>query len=191
MSQRNYFEVLGVLPPRYHLPARELEGRYLALSRELHPDRHVKATPRERALALVRTTELNDAYKVLKHDVKRAEYLLKLSGIDVGEEKPSSLMTDERTRVDPAMLMEVMELREALAEARAEGNDAKVAELADDVRARAQAARATIDAGFGAYEAGDETQLSKIAQALIALRYHQRFLDEVEAHEEAREGAPE
>jgi molecular chaperone HscB len=186
MAQRTLFDVFG-LPPAFHLSAKELEERYLALSRELHPDRHARATPRQRVVALQRTTELNDAYKVLKHDVRRAEYLLTLHGIDVGEEKPSSPMSDERTRIDPALLMEVMELREALAEARAAADEPAIARLAEDVRARSAAARRAIDAGFTALEAGDESRLTEIAQALVALRYHGRFLDEVEAHEAAKE----
>jgi molecular chaperone HscB len=182
MSQRNFFDVLG-MAPSFHVSKQELEERYLALSRELHPDRHVKATPRERVVALQRTTELNDAYKVLRSDGPRAEYLLRLHGIDVGEEKPASLMSDERTRVDPKLLMEVMELREALGEARVAGDEGKVAELAADVRARSAVAEREVGEGFRAFEAGDGSRLQPIAQALISLRYFRRFLDEVEAHE--------
>src|SRR6201999_14677 len=62
---RDHYEVLG-LPRRYHLDAAELEQRYLALQKETHPDRFAKALPRERLEAVVRNTELNDAYKILK-----------------------------------------------------------------------------------------------------------------------------
>src|SRR6516225_12473093 len=105
---RDYFDVLGV-KRAYHLDPAELEARYLALSRQTHPDRFAKALPRERLEAVVRNTELNDAYKVLKHDIKRAEYLLKLEGIDVGEEKPQATTgATKQLVVDPHLLMEVM-----------------------------------------------------------------------------------
>lgn len=180
---RDHFEVLG-LPRAYHLDAEDLERRYLALQKETHPDRFAKALPRERMEAVVRNTELNDAYKVLKHDVKRAEYLLKLEGVDIGEEKPQSTTgSTKQLVVDPKLLMEIMELREELAEARGDGNDGKVAELTKDVVGRRAAAMKAVDEGFAAFERGDKKVLDGIARALVSLRYYGRFMDEVEGKE--------
>lgn len=175
------------MPRRFHLDAGALERRYLELSKRHHPDRFAKAAPRERTLALLRSTEINDAYRVLKDQVRRAEYLLKLEGLDVAEERPSSADSKSRLGADPALLMEVMELREAFAEARAGGDEGKVQSLDAEVRARRASALQTIDDGFGAYEEGDRGQLPDLAQALIALRYYDRFLGEVEAHAAAAE----
>ena len=109
---RDHFEVLGIARA-YHLVAADLETRYLALQKETHPDRFAKALPRERMEAVVRNTELNDAYKVLKDPIKRAEYLLKLEGVDIGDEKPQSTTgATKQLVVDPKLLMEIMELRE-------------------------------------------------------------------------------
>lgn len=175
---RDYFDVLGV-KRAYHLDPAELEERYLALSKQTHPDRFAKALPRERLEAVVRNTELNDAYKVLKRDIKRAEYLLKLEGIDVGEEKPQATTgATKQLVVDPRLLMEVMELREGLAEARSDGDEGKVAQMTADVQARHAEALRIVDAGFTAYESGDRSQLDAIARALVAIRYYGRFLDE-------------
>jgi molecular chaperone HscB len=173
---RTFFDVLGV-PRAFHLDGRELEARYLALSRELHPDRHVRKTPRERLLAVTRTTELNDAYRALKRDIPRAEYLLKLEGLDVADEKSSSVKTDR------ALLMDMMELNEQLSEAQASGDAAAVAALTRRVEADRAAALARVDAGFAAFERGDRAQLLEIAQALIALRYHGRLLARVAGEE--------
>src|ERR1700689_565837 len=104
---RDFFEVLGV-PRKYHQPTAELEQRYLALSKQLHPDRFAKAPPRERLSAVQKTTELNDAWRVLRDPVKRAEYLLKLDGLDVADEKSQSV------KAAPSLLMEMMELNEQL-----------------------------------------------------------------------------
>ncbi len=180
---RDHFEVLG-LPRKYHLDAAELETRYLALQKETHPDRFAKALPRERMEAVVRNTELNDAYKVLKHDVKRAEYLLKLEGVDIGEEKPQSTTgATKQLVVDPKLLIEVMQLREELADARSEDDDKRVAALTEDVKGRRANAMDLIDDGFTAYERGDKSQLDAIARALVSLRYYARFMDEVEGKE--------
>ena len=180
---RDYFEVFG-LPRAYHLSAAELESRYLALQMQTHPDRFAKALPRERLEAIVRNTELNDAYKVLKNDIRRAEYLLKLEGIDIGDEKPQSTTgATKQLVVDAKLLMEVMELREALSDARSDGKDDEVAALSRDVAGRQAAAMQLVDDGYRAYEAGDKKLLDSIARALVSLRYYQRFMDEVSGKE--------
>jgi hypothetical protein len=74
--------------------------------------------------------------------------------------------------------MEVMELREALAEARAEGDEAKIAALGDDVRARRDRAMAEVEEGFS------RDDNAAVASALVALRYYRRFLDEIARHED-------
>ncbi|HWE31666.1 MAG TPA: Fe-S protein assembly co-chaperone HscB [Polyangia bacterium] len=180
---RDHFEVLG-LPRAYHLDAADLESRYLALQKETHPDRFAKAMPRERMEAVVRNTELNDAYRVLKNDIKRAEYLLKLEGVDIGEEKPQSTTgATKQLVVDPKLLIEIMELREALADAHSDEDEAKVALLARDVMERRAVAMKLVDEGFTAYETGSKQVLDAIARALVSLRYYGRFMDEVEGKE--------
>jgi molecular chaperone HscB len=180
---RDHFEVLG-LTRAYHVDAADMESRYLALQKETHPDRFAKALPKERMDAVVRNTELNDAYKILKNDIKRAEYLLKLEGIDLGEEKPqSTTAATKQLVVDAKLLMEVMELREALAEARSDDDEPKVAALTADVKTRRQVALKIVDEGFTAYEKGDKSKLDAIARALVSLRYYARFMEEVEGKE--------
>jgi molecular chaperone HscB len=179
----DHFEVLGI-PRAYHLDAADLEARYHALQKETHPDRFAKALPRERMEAVVRNTELNDAYKVLKNDIKRAEYILKLEGVDIGEEKPQSTTgATKQLVVDPKLLMEIMELREGLAEARSDDDEAKVGQLTKDVVGRRATAMKIVDEGFKAYETGNKKVLDGIARALVSLRYYARFMEEVEGKE--------
>lgn len=169
-SSRTLFDVLGVRRA-FHLTVEELEKQFLALSRQWHPDRYARAEPKERMQALQRTTELNDAYRVLKNDVKRAEYLLKLEGLDISDEKSASV------KAAPDLLMEMMELNEQLSDAKSSGDAARVAQLLSQVRAENEGAMKVVDEGFGSYEQGDRSALDRIAQALIAMRYHTRFLE--------------
>src|SRR4051812_30048968 len=74
------FAVLGV-PARYAVDVADLEGRYKELSRKVHPDRFAKDDPRARRASLERTVQLNEAWRTLRDPVRRAEYLLKLSGV--------------------------------------------------------------------------------------------------------------
>ena len=111
-SSKSYFALLD-LPESYVLDAAELERRYREKSRNWHPDRFSRAPLSERAAVLQRATELNEAYRTLRSDGKRAEYLLKLYGVDLGDES-------KKPALDPGFLAEVLELREELADARVE-----------------------------------------------------------------------
>jgi molecular chaperone HscB len=169
----DHFSVLGV--PRDHaLDAGDLETRYKDLSRKVHPDRFAKADPRARRASLQRTVQLNEAWRTLKDPVRRAEYLLELAGVKVA--------SDAERAVPPALLMEVLELREELAEARGASDDARVQRLAQGVRAREQEAMRSVADGLAA---GGATALDAAARALVTLRYFRRFLDEVAVHEES------
>ncbi len=173
---RDYFDVLGV-QRKYHFSDGELEKRFLERSKQVHPDRFARAPAAERVAALQKSTELNDAYRVLKHHVRRAEYLLKLEGLDVADEKSESV------RPDPALLAEMMELNEELADARESGDRTRIGALEARVGGDRSQALATVDDGFRAWEAGDRAVLARIAQALVALRYYARFLEQAEGKE--------
>jgi molecular chaperone HscB len=167
----DHFATLGAAR-RYDLDAAELERRYKELTRKLHPDRFAKADPRARRYSLERATRVNDAYKVLRDPVRRAEYLLKLGGIDVADEQKGA------EGVDPAFLMEMMEQREALADARADGQVARLTALASAMRERRDAAMVAVGGGFAA------GKLAEVARELVALRYYDRFLAEIDSAEE-------
>src|SRR3989440_12337539 len=125
------FAVLG-FPGAYDLDERALEESFRALSRKLHPDRFVRATPRERRFSLEQTTILNDAYRTLRDPVKRAEHLLELRGVKVaGEERRAA---GEPPPVPQEFLEQAMEDREKLLEAKMEGGPEAVEQLARGVR---------------------------------------------------------
>jgi molecular chaperone HscB len=173
-TKKTYFDVLGI-ERAYDVDRAELERRYLELSRQLHPDRFARASGREKLAALTKTTELNDAYRVLKDDRRRAEYLLKLEGIDLGDDRGAP-------KVDPTTLMQIMELNEELAEARAERDSARVSALAGRVRAAREEAWGVVEE---ALRSGGDGANARAAQAMMLMRYHDRFLEQVDAYEGA------
>lgn len=173
-----HFDILG-LPRRYHLGPGEIEDRYHAAAREHHPDRHMKSDAQTRVSSALRTAQLTEAYRTLKDPVRRAEYLLKLEGIVISDERSGH-------KVGPEFLQEILELREGLMEARMEGDEARIVALGSEVRERQARTLTDIDRGFARYDAGESSVLREIANALVALRYYRRFLDELEAHEEAQ-----
>ena len=106
---KNYFELFG-LPTSFGVDQELLSSRYLELQRVVHPDRYANASGRERRLAVQGASLINEALQVLRDPLARARYLLSLHGVQVDAGK--------ETTSDPLFLMEQMELREALAEAR-------------------------------------------------------------------------
>jgi molecular chaperone HscB len=127
---KNFFELFG-LPVGFDLDSGELSVRYRELQRMVHPDKYAAGSDAERRVSMQLTTRVNEAYQTLKDPVRRARYLLSLGGTDPREE------TD--TAMDPAFLMEQMELRETLSEVRALSDPHKMlAELANETMIRMQ-----------------------------------------------------
>ena len=104
---QDHFALFG-LPRRFAMDADLLDRKYRELQREVHPDRFATAGDAEKRLSVQRAAHLNDAYITLKTPLRRARYLLELSGVDAGVETDTAMPRD--------FLMEQMEWREALAE---------------------------------------------------------------------------
>jgi molecular chaperone HscB len=168
------FTTLG-LDARYDLDPSELEARYRELSKILHPDRHAQEPAGQRRMSLEKAVEVNEAYRTLKDDLARASALLALKGHEIpeGKEPPA----------DPMFLMEVMELREALSDARKAKDIDAVSALATKVRDMKREATREMAELFAAID-GPGANLAVVAALLTRLRYYRRFLDEVEVIEE-------
>lgn len=184
-ASSTHFDVLS-LPVRYALDAEELESRYREASRHWHPDRFARAPVSERAAVLQRATDLNQAYRVLKSDERRAEYLLKLRGVDLTSEE-----SGKQPAMDPEFLGEVLELREELVEARAARSKDRVHAVKKSVEDRVDRHRAALAAGFTKLEAGDASLIAPLTKIVLEQRYHRRFLDEIAALEDALSELPE
>ena len=168
------FETLGV-ESRFDLDLRALEQRHRDLSKALHPDRYTGAPAAERRLSLGRAIDVNEAFRVLRDPIRRAEALLRRGGASVGEtaEPPAP----------PALLMEIMEVREELSDAARARDLPTILRLGATMSARQEATLKKLAQAF--QEASAEP--GKIIRALPILgelRYVRRFLDEVSALEE-------
>jgi molecular chaperone HscB len=158
------FALLG-LAPAYEVDLAALERAFFERSKAVHPDRIAGSTAGERVAALTRSRALNDAYQLIKKPVPRAEYLLARAGVAIGDNE----------RLDPRFLMEILELREELAAARAADDTPLVTKLAATMQARRGEALGALSALFAA---GD---FAAIKERLILLRYINRYLEECDA----------
>lgn len=107
MSQ--YF-TLFQLEPQFDIDTDSLEQNYRTLAARFHPDRFASASAFEQKQAVMMSSTVNEAYRTLKNPTDRAAYLLQQQGIDAD--------APEHTSFAPECLMQQMEWRETLAEAR-------------------------------------------------------------------------
>lgn len=105
MTQANFFELFG-LAPSFSIDASQLDAQWKARAAQVHPDRFVNASAPEKRVAMQWSTQLNEAYRVLRHPLQRAKYLCELAGQDVSESSSRTL--------DMAFLSQQMEWREEL-----------------------------------------------------------------------------
>lgn len=171
------FATLGA-PRRFDLDLQVLEKTHRELSRALHPDRFAQAAPSERRAALEKAANVNEAWRILRDPIRRAEALFRASGIAVGEAN--------EPKASPAFLMDVMEDREALAEARVAKDLPKVRALASKMALRSREVEEKLTEAF-ANGAPSKDELTTLLPLLGELRFYRRFLDEVEAIEEEAE----
>lgn len=101
------------LPRAFRVDGAALDARYREIAARVHPDKFAHAGDAEQRLSLQWATRINEAYQALKKPLPRAKYLLHLAGQDVGAENNTAMPID--------FLVEQMEWREAVAEARVAG----------------------------------------------------------------------
>ncbi len=121
----NHFRLFD-LPTLFRLDAGELETAYRKLQNEVHPDRFAAAGEAEKRLSMQWATKVNEAFQTLKKPLTRGAYLLQLQGMDVFSEK--------HTAFPPAFLMQQMEWREAVGDARQARNTGALDRLSRELR---------------------------------------------------------
>jgi len=158
------FAVLG-MPRRLAVDVDDLERRWLAASRVVHPDRHETADERTRALSVAASAAVNQAYRTLRDPVARGRYWLELHGLPLGR---------DNNKVPPALAEPVFETQESLEDFRSGGAsresvvtthatlDARLQGLVDELAAR-YAAWDAADPAAPAVLAELKTRLSEIA----------------------------
>ncbi len=169
-----YYEFFG-LERKLALDTAELQKRFYELSRKWHPDRFTQRPETEQQYALEATAILNDGYRVLRDPLRRAEYVLKQNGFDIGEQRSNN--------VPPELLEEVFELNMALEELR--GGDSSARPQLEEAREKFLGLRGDIDrelqALFEQYDgSGDREVLAQIRGILNRRRYIENLVKEVE-----------
>ena len=164
---QNFFELFS-LPQRYALERADLDARYRDLQRTVHPDRYASAGDQQRRMAMQQAAHINEAYQTLKDPLRRARYLLELRG---------HVIEDQQTaHQDPGFLMQQIELREALAEIRAQDDPLQALDrLARDIRAQYHALESDL---AEALDSGAE--IEQAVTLVLKMQYFTRLQNEVQ-----------
>ena len=101
-----YFELFEI-PVQLQVDIKQLSRKFLQLSRRYHPDFFTQDTPEAQEEALQQSALLNKAWNVFQQPDEILAYVLKLKGL---------LTEQEKFQLDPAFLMEMMDINEAIEE---------------------------------------------------------------------------
>jgi len=121
----DHFVLFGI-KPLFQLDLSDLDSRYRDIQAQVHPDRFAHAGEAERRLSMQWATHANEAYQTLKKPLERAKYLLHLAGHDIQAESNTAMPAD--------FLMEQMEWREAVMDARNGGDHHELEHLHNRLR---------------------------------------------------------
>jgi len=161
---QNHFELFH-LPATFAIDLKALDLAYHDVQNQVHPDKFSTAGDAEKRVAMQWATHANEAYRTLKHPVKRATYLCQLNGIDLQGESSASMSRD--------FLMQQMAWREALDDARSASDEPALSTLEATLRQSRNDELAQLQTLF------DQHDFAAAAMAVRRLMFIEKFGDEV------------
>jgi molecular chaperone HscB len=170
---QNHFELFQ-LPQQFAIDGAALDAAYREVQNRVHPDKYTNASGSEKRVAMQWATRANEAYQTLKNPFKRAAYLCELNGVD--------LQIESNTAMPRQFLMQQMEWREALEEAKAEKDIDALERLDRELRAARKEELEDIGRIL------DEKNFTGAALRVRQLMFLEKFAEEVQAVFEQLEG---
>lgn len=165
-SSTNHFALFG-LPAAFAIDTALLDQRYRQLQSEVHPDKFAAASSTEKLRSMQWATSANEAYRTLKNPTARARYLLELKGVHTDEESNTAMPTD--------FLMQQMEWREAIEEAR----DAKDLDALDNLLKDIQAAAKSLQQDLEQQLAAESAELTAAAGSVRKLSFVDKLREDI------------
>ncbi|HEB82102.1 MAG TPA: Fe-S protein assembly co-chaperone HscB [Gammaproteobacteria bacterium] len=161
----NFFELFD-LPVAYDIDTGKMQQAYMALQKQVHPDRFASASDQEKRISMQQTSWINEAQTTLKDPVQRAAYMLKLKGLDIN--------LHNETTMDAAFLMQQLEMRERLENIKKEADPlAALDKMAKDVK---QSSSELMQGFARAYE---EDRLDDAREYIRKLQFMQKAKNQI------------
>jgi molecular chaperone HscB len=159
------FALFG-LPQRFAIDLAALDAKWKQLQGAAHPDRFATETAAAQRVAMQWAIRINEAYRRLRDPLARAAYLCSLHGADIEAES--------NTAMPAAFLMQQMEWRDALSDAKTlDAVDA----LSDEVVAARKAMLASLQARIDEAAAVD---WRAVAGTVRGLMFVDKFIADVD-----------
>jgi len=111
--RQSYFELFQ-LDLKFDIDLEKLNLVQQRLQAIYHPDRFVNGSEQEKRLSVQQASWINEAFETLSNPIKRARYMLELSGLQLNDEA--------ETTSDTAFLMEQISIREEIDECRSDAD---------------------------------------------------------------------
>jgi molecular chaperone HscB len=170
---QDHFALFG-LKPAFGIDMPRLDQAFRRVQAEVHPDRFAGGSDAEKRISMQWATRANEAYQTLRKPIARARYLLSLSGVDTQEETNTSMPTD--------FLMQQMEWREGVAEARADKNTVALDSLAAELRQSEAALQSELANALDV-----QPDHARAALVVRKLRFIDKLAEEISLAQEALE----
>ena len=166
-----YFDLFE-LPVAFQIDEGALKSKFLELSRTYHPDRFTLASEDEQDEALEKSTQINEAYKVLGHFDKRLHYILSEKG----------LLSDEgQNKLPQDFLMEMMEINETIMDLQFDPDEAKTAQAKSQIQSFDAELQASIEKALAKDNAvEDEESLSIARDYYLKKKYLTRIYENLD-----------
>ena len=88
---QDYFKLLSI-ERKYDIDLKKLDQEYFAMQIKYHPDRAIDKIQKQENLSI--SIDVNKAYNILKDDLKRAEYILLLNGLNIADPSVRTNISD-------------------------------------------------------------------------------------------------
>jgi molecular chaperone HscB len=170
---RDHFELFGI-ERKFDIDERALQRTLNTLSRLTHPDL-VSHGPDQQLRAVELSAKVNEAHRTLTDPEARANYLLELLG-GPSKEQDKALPDD--------FLMEMMTVREELADAQMSEDTRVLERFETDARQRRERHLQNVASLFSQIHSGDRSSgtrelFARIRVELNCLRYVERMLEQI------------
>jgi molecular chaperone HscB len=162
----DYFALFG-LPVAFRIDESGLEAAYREVQGQVHPDRFAHLPDADKRRSMQWATRVNEGFRTLRKPLSRAQYLLELNGVDPGLET--------NTAMSPEFLMEQMEWREAVDEAREARDADELEQLHHRLR---QQSRDMVAALAGALD--DRQDYEAAAEVVRRMMFVERLQSEID-----------
>ena len=163
--KQSYFNLFG-LKLSFDIDIGQLHSEQQRLQAIYHPDRFVNASEQDRRLSVQQAAWINQAFETLSNPVKRARYMLELSGLELNDES--------ETTSDTAFLMEQLAIREEIDECRSDVDPLSCCDhIAGKLHSKAEQFGSEFITSF------NQGQLDEARQSSRKMQFIQRILEQL------------